>query len=240
MVWPQSFDNIAAYFRRAFSSATPERARRLSRVLELRSAAEAKNPLFARVSGAFTLLMAASVMVLHLAPMLAYAGSVLCMSLQLAVSYGDFHPVIERRAARLARRTWYSVLSPAVYVCAILWAYAAVELSLIPQVRFTVILLFAAAALMLVVAARIADAAARLLGNDPEVEDVVDERVRHCRANAIGISAGLPINLFAGLVLGQLPDTVQYQFLPATLAFAWAAATYVALMIPVRKPLALP
>lgn len=240
IVFPQSLNDIAAYFPRAFAAATPEQALRLASVLRFRTAAEAKSPRFSRFTGAFALLTAVAIVFLHVPASLGYAALVLCLALQMAVAYGEFQASSERRAARLTRRTWYRVLSPAVLVYAAASLYGIIACAAVPQLRPTATLLFPAVAIMLTLAARIAVAPARLLGHDPEIEDLVDDRIRFYRANAIAVAAGLPINVFITFSQDYLPHTVEYAFLPSIVGFACAAAMWIALVLPARRPLALP
>jgi hypothetical protein len=110
----------------------------------------------------------------------------------------------------------------------------------VPQLRLTATLLLFAVGIMFVVAARVAVVPARLLGDDPEVENLVDERIRYFRANWIALVAPFAINLFVGWQRGRFPNTVQYLSLPVILSVAYLAAIYFAIRLPQRKPLVLP
>lgn len=237
LLWPQGFNSVPKYFRLTLAWATPQQARRLGRVIEMRSAAEAKSFRYARISGAFALCMAASVAFLRLSPALAYAATVLSMALQLTVAYEEFRPSADRRAAPMARRTWYSVFSPVVLAYVAACVAGAVACLAFPELRLTVIMLLSAAAIMLLLAGRIATSPSRLLGDDPEAENLVDERIRYVRANGIAAFAGMPIYLLI-LVL-QLPHGGIYEWLKGVLGFATAATMLSVFVQPVRKRLLL-
>lgn len=237
LLWPQGFNSVPKYFRLTLAWATPDQARRLERAIEVRSAAETRGLRYARISGAFALLMAASVAFLRLSPALAYAATVLSVALQLTVAYEAFRPSAERRAAPVARRAWYSVFSPVVLAYVAVCVAGAAAWLAFPELRLTVIVLLSAAAIMLFLAGRMATSPSRLPGDDPEAENLVDERIRFVRANGIAAFAGMPTYVFI-LVL-QFPHGGVYEWLKAISGFATAATMLSVFVQPLRKRLLL-
>jgi hypothetical protein len=235
---PKPFGDIYAYVRRTFASATPERAQRLERVLDARAAAEAGSSPYLRLAGGIALSMAASVFALHVPILTAFGAACFSIAVIVTLAYGQFRRPSERRAATLTRRAPLFALSPVVIAYAVLCSYGGFQLLEFAQWRVGVVALLAAEAIVLLLAWRIAAAPARLLGEDPEVENLVDERVRYCRANLIAFSAAIPLYAVLTMTGWYAPHSEYYS------AFRFAvdvgfSVTVISLVLPMWKPLAL-
>lgn len=238
MFWPKRFaGGMRAYVCRTFDSATPEQAQRLSGVLAARDAAEAGSSPYVRLSGAFALCMAAAVYAFKVPILTAWGIACFGTAIILTLAYGEFRRPTERRAASLAPRTPRRSFSPFVLANAALCAFGGIQLLVFPQWRLGVAILLAAEAIVLFLAWRIASSPARLLGEDPEVENLVDERVRYFRANAVALGASVPLYAVVSMTGWYAPHSDYYPYLHAAVVIA-LNVTFWSLLLQMRKPLA--
>ncbi len=237
---PRCFWGLSIYFKGVWRVAMPAEGRdtereRLKRVLEARERAEGDSDAFIRCAGAFTIAMGA----LELAPavplVLPYALSCLGMAAAILVSYLRFRRVTERRVAPLLRRSPWTSLPPVAAICTAVCLFGTASFAAIPEFRVSVIIVIASAIVLLGVAWRIAMAPAILFGDDSQLEYLVDEHLRFCRAMSFVTLACAPPTVLVGLGWAMLPSSAHF-FNIVTLAVAVAFTIVLVMSLnPMRK-----
>ncbi|MGA8533031.1 MAG: hypothetical protein WB615_02855 [Candidatus Tumulicola sp.] len=231
---PGCFGSIRFYFRGARAALGPEQRARLQRVVDARVDAEGTD-VYTRYAGVFTIAMA-GLALLPAVPMdLPYTASCAALAIAVFLAYLHFRRGTERRVAPLVRRNAWASLPPVVLACAGICIVAALSLTAYPQYRIPALAAALSGIVLCAIAWRVAVAPAMLFGDDAQLEYLVDEHVRFCRATGlIALACAPPTNLvlFAWAELHVTP--------PLVIAATWAvlAAFLVVLVVslnPVRK-----
>jgi hypothetical protein len=218
---PGCFGSIGQYFRGARAALAPEQQARLSRVLDARIDAEGTDP-YTRYAGAFTLAMAAVALLPQVPSVLPYAASCAGLAIAVFISYLHFRRTSDRRVAPLARRNPWASLPPLVLACAGVCIGAAGSLVVYPQYRVAAIVAAASGLALCAIAWRIAVAPAMLFGNDTQLEYLVDEHVRFCRATgliALACAPAIVLVMFAWAELRVVPPLLEAATWTAVAAF---------------------
>lgn len=237
---PRCFGGVAGYFTRwSAGLATPQRER-LDRVVWAREDAEGLSAAYGRYLGLVSIALAGLEAVRSVAFVLPYALLCLAIAGVMLLAYLQFHRATALRVAPMVRRSPLSALPPLVIASVVCSFLVSLALTAYAPERFEAFAIAVSTAILGVIAWRVADAPALLLGVDPQYEYAVDERVRVGRARAIANLACAPALLLAVFVVPSLP--AQYAVLESfavpvvTLAFL---ISFAASIIPLRQRLRL-
>ena len=240
IVAPRCFWGSSIYFKGVWRRALPPPGRnaeadRLKRVLDARDRAEGKLDSAIRYAGVFTIGMALLVLVPAVPLVLPYALSCLAMAAAIVVSYLRFRRVTERRVAPLIRRSPWTSLPPIAMTGSAVCLLGTLTFAAIPEFRVSVAIVIASAIALLSVAWRVATAPAILFGDDSQLEYLVDEHLRFCRAMGFVSVACAPPVVLVGLGWAMLPASATFF---NVVAIAVALAFLVVLIVslnPIRK-----
>lgn len=210
MAAPRCFWGLSIYFKGVWRLAMPAQGAsaeqgRLNRVLEARERAEGDSDAYMRYAGAFTIAMAGLVLVPAAPFVLPYALSCLAMAAAVMVSYLRFRRVTERRVAPLVRRSPWRSLPPVAILATAVCLLGTASFAVYPEFRASVIIVIVSAIALLGVAWRVATAPAILFGDDSQLEYLVDEHLRFCRAMSFVVLACAPPTVLVCLGWAMLP-----------------------------------
>jgi hypothetical protein len=121
-------------------------------------------------------------------------------------AYLQFHRATEQRVAPLVRRSPLTALPPVLIACIVASVVVAALLAADPHDRVSAIVVAASTLVLGYIAARIAAAPALLLGDDPQYEYALDERLRMGRARNVAALACAPVFLLAAIAEPGLPE----------------------------------
>ncbi len=200
---PGCFGGIRLYFRGARAALAPEQRERLARVLAARTDAEGTDA-YMRYAGAVTIAMAAIGLIPTVPSVVPYAASCLALAVATFLAYLHFRRQSERRIAPLARRTAWTSLPPLVMASWAICLAGAAAFAVFPQYRIGAIAAIVSGIALCAIAWRVAIAPAMLFGDDAQLEYLVDEHVRFCRATGlVGLACAPPtvLVLLAGAAL---------------------------------------
>ena len=203
------------------------------RVLAARTDAEGTDA-YTRYAGVFTIAMAAIGLIPAVPYVLPYAASCLALAGTL-LAYLKFRRMSERRIAPLVRRTAWTSLPPVVVAAWAICLAGAGAFAVFPQYRIGAIAAVISGIALCAIAWRVAIAPAILFGDDAQLEYLVDEHVRFCRATGLISLACAPstvLVLLAGAALRSGP--------PVFSAVTWLVAVAFVVVIavslnPLRK-----
>jgi hypothetical protein len=242
---PRCFWGLSIYFRNVTRLAMPSDAarleqERLKRVLAARERAEGDSDSLTRYAGIFTIAMAGLVLVQSLPYVLAYAFSCLAMAAAIMISYLRFRRATERRVAPLVRRSpWKSLPPVAVLACGV-GLLGTASFGVYPEFRLDISIVIVSAVALLGVAWRVATAPALLFGEDSQLEYVVDEHLRYCRAISLVSLATAPLVVFVALAWATLPPSAPHVFDAVTLTVVVAFVIILVMSLnPIRKRISL-
>ncbi len=165
--------------------------------------------------------------------------AIVCITLALItyLGYVQFRRAAERRVAPLERRSVLAAL-PLVSIVSMLGALtAALMFTVYPSLRLGALAVAAATLLLGITAWRIATAPSLLLGEDPQVEYAIDQRLRVGRATGIAVLACAPGGLFAAFAGTMLSGSDLYANVAQDLALAALIVALVAGVLPLIKRL---
>jgi hypothetical protein len=239
IVAPWCFWGISIYFKGARASLGAQQRERLERVLAARRLAEGDAEPFYRYVGFFTIAMAMLVLVPTVPYVLPYALCCIAIATATLLSYRLFRRATERRVAPLARRSPWQALPPIAMAATAVCLLGSAAFAAYPQFRLGVVIVIASALVLVGIAWRIAVAPAMLLGEDSQLEYLVDERIRVGRATGLLSLACAPPTVLVGLAVATLPASAHFF---GAMTFAVSAAFLVALIvsfIPMRKRISL-
>src|SRR5579862_9016170 len=225
---PGCFWGMWMYFSGARAGFSPEQRERLARVLEARERAEGDTDTYTRIVGAFTIVMAPLGLISAVPYVLPYALSCLAMAAAILLSYLNFKRATERRIAPLVRRTAWASLPPLAIVATAVCVLGAGAFAAFPQYRAGAVVVIVSAIVLTAIAWRVAVAPALLLGDDPQLEYIVDEHLRFCRATSLISLACAPPTVLVALAAAALPPTEHYY---SIVTLAVSAAFLVAMVL---------
>jgi hypothetical protein len=207
---PRCFWGLSIYFKGAWRLALRGQGgnveqERLTRVLAARERAEGDSDAFMRYAGAFTIAMGGLVLVQSIPLVLPYGLSCLGIAMAVIASYLHFRRATERRVAPLVRRTIWTSLPPLAIVATAICLLGTAAFAVYPEFRVGVAIVIVAALALLAVAWRVAMAPALLFGDDSQLEYLVDEHLRFCRAMSLVTLACAPPTVLVGLGWAMLP-----------------------------------
>ncbi len=223
-VWPRCFAGVAGYFTRWAGKMPPGEQERLSRVVHAREEAEGISAGYGRFISVTALFLAALEAVRAIPFIVPYALFCLTVAGMALLAYLQFRRAVDRRVAPLVPRSPFTALPPLLVVAIACSFIVAVALAAYPPERMGGLFVAASTLLLGIVAWRIANAPALLLGVDPQLEYAVDERVRIGRTRNIANLACAPPFVAMALVQPTLP--AQYATF-GSVAMAIVAAAFV-------------
>lgn len=239
IVRPGCFWGMSMYFAGARSAFDPEQRARLARAIAARSDVEGDTDAYTRYAGIFTIAMA-PVEILAVVPyVLPYAAAALATAIAMLASYLHFRRAPELRIAPLVRRSVWAALPPAAIVAAAVCVFGAVAFAALPSYRVGALIVVLAAIALCAIAWRVAVAPALLIGDDPQLEYLIDEHVRFCRATSLIALACAPPTVLVLLAAASLPATAHFF---NTVSLAVTAAFLVSMVVslnPIRKRISL-
>jgi hypothetical protein len=205
LVWPDCMTGIAGYFRLSARRMTALERDRLRRILAARETAEGVPKSYGRFLGVVTIALAGLEFVNGIPYVAPYALACLGFGVLSLLAYVRFHRATQRRTAPLVRRSPFAALPP-VLIAALAWVFGlTLALAFYPPARLSALVVIAAELILSVVAWRIAVAPALLVGDDPQWEYAVDERVRMGRARGSAALAFAAPMVLIGFVAPSLP-----------------------------------
>ena len=233
---PGYFWGMSMYFCGARAKLTDEQRDRLTHVLSLRRQSEGDTDVYTRYIGVLTILLSPIALVPSVPYVLPYALSCVAMAIALLLAYLRFRRATQLRVAPLVRRSPWASLPPlavAATIACLLGAavFAAADPAMLPGF----IVVIASAALLLAVAWRVAVAPAVLFGEDPQLEYLVDEHVRFCRAASLVALACAPPTVLVELAIAAMRSPAPFlNAVTVVVAVAFIVVIFVSLN-PLRK-----
>jgi hypothetical protein len=235
---PQCFFGVPGMMACSKASLSPEQQDRLRQALAARRNAEG---IFGRGYGRLFLVLCVAAAGVEFAPWMPYVlpYAIVCIGLALItyLGYIQFRRAADRRVAPLERRSVLAAL-PLVSIVSMLAALAAALMfTVYPSLRLGALAVAAATLLLAITAWRIATAPSLLLGEDPQVEYAIDQRLRVGRARGIAVLACAPGGVFAAFAGASLPGTDLYATVAQDLALAALIVSLIAGVLPLIKRL---
>src|SRR5690242_20047289 len=178
-LWPDCFFGVPGIMASSKGSLSPSQRDRLRNALAARREAEG---ISSRGYGRLFSLICVAAAAIEFVPWIPYVlpYTVVCLGLASItyLTYVQFRRAVDRRVAPLQRRTVLSAL-PVVSIVAMVAAFvAALTFAVYPELRLGAFIVAAATALLGISAWRIANAPSLLLGQDPQAEYAIDQRLR--------------------------------------------------------------
>jgi hypothetical protein len=221
IVAPWLFWCTSVYFKGARAALPPDQRERLARVLAEREEAEANTGRYSRYAGIFTLVIAPLTILPAVPFVLPYSLFCLAMAGATLLSYLHFRRATQRRVAPLLPRNPWASLPPVGVAATAICLLGAALFAVYPQYRLGVIVVIASSVVLLVIAWRVAVAPALLLGNDSQLEYVVDEHLRYARATNLLTLACAPPLVLVEIATATLPPAAH--FYNAVTVAVWVA-----------------
>lgn len=237
---PRCFWGLSVYFKGVWRLAIRSKdatlePTRLERVLEARERAEGNSDAFMRATGVFTIIMGGLVLIKSIPFVMPYALSCLGIAVAVIVSYLHFRRATERRVAPLVRRTLWTSVPPTAVIATAVCLLGTAAFAVYPQFRVGVAIVIVAAVALLAVAWRVAKAPAILFGDDSQLEYVVDEHLRFCRAMSLVQLACAPPTVLVGFAWAMLPwNAAGFNLVAFAVAIAFATVIVMSFN-PLRK-----
>ena len=210
IVAPWLFWCTWAYFRGARAALPPDQRERLARVLAQREEAEANTGRYSRYAGVFTIVIAPLTILPAVPFVLPYSLFCLAMAGATLLSYLHFRRATERRVAPLLPRNPWASLSRVGVAATTICLFGAALFAVYPQYRLGVVVVIASSIVLLFIAWRVAVAPALLLGNDSQLEYVVDEHLRYARATNLLTLACAPPLVLIEIATATLPSAAHF------------------------------
>ncbi len=145
-------------------------------------------------------------------PAIAYALACADVALMFAWMYARVRNRSQRRAASLAPRRQITVVPPLAFVGALLAATVPLLFVTDPDLRVAALLVSLSSLAITVSAWSIAGMAAVLVGDDPDLEVYVDERLRRVRAGSLLTFAYAVIPVFVSVVTRDAVNLPIYNY----------------------------
>lgn len=219
--WPRCFANVAGSYTCWAEIGEGDRER-IDRVVQAREQAEGISGSYGRYLGVIGIALALLEAVPDMPYVLPYALFCLAVAAVTLLAYLQFHRATERRVAPLIRRSPFTALPPLIIACIVASFLGAALFAVDPQDRFGALAVAASTLVLGFVGFRIAAAPALLLGQDPQYEYALDERLRIGRARNLAALACAPVLLLAAIAGPALTERLG-SFGTATTAIVVAA-----------------
>jgi hypothetical protein len=240
IVTPRCFWGLSIYFRGIWRLALPPQAtgaqaERLRHVLDARARAEGDSDTAIRCAGGFAIAMAGLALVPSVPFVLPYALSTLALAFAILITYLRFRRVTELRVAPLVRRTPWKSLPPIALIATLVCLLGAGAFGAYAEFRISALIVILCALALLAVAWRVAMAPAILFGDDSQLEYLVDEHIRFCRAMNLVSLACAPPTVLVALGWAALPwNAPFFNFVTVAVALAFVTVLIMSLN-PMRK-----
>jgi hypothetical protein len=203
--------------------------RRIDSVLEARSAIDASSDKVKYVAGGIWLALAPLVALRILSPALAYAFGVFGLAGCYAYSYLRMRAARRRRAAIMTPRRLGAPVPAYWYALAVLSTLSATPALADPSLRASAIVLVISTFATIGLAVLTAGAPATLFGDDLQVEQLVDDRLRFSRATQV-----LMLAIVQPFVYCAWSSTTLSMIVPMLVFFAYAFWVIRRRLTPVR------
>jgi hypothetical protein len=234
--WPRCFIGVAGFFAKAGPELAPTDRERLTRAIASREAAEGLSRAYGGYLALAAVACAALEAVWAIPLVVPYALFCLAGAAVMLLAYLQFARATEQRVAPLVRRSPFSALPPVVIAAIACCFLISLGLAAYPPARLGAIAVALSTIALGFIAWRVAVAPALLIGEDPQWEYALDERVRIGRARSIANLACAPAFVLIALTQPVLPP--QYASLGSVFFYLAAAAFVVSLaaaIIPRRQ-----
>ena len=223
--WPRCMAGVAGFFAGCSPALPPADRERLSRVIAAREDAEGISAAYGRYLGVMAFACAALEAVWAIPFIVPYAIFCLAGAGVMVLAYVQFRRAADQRVAPLVRRSPFAALPPVVIAAMACSLCVSLALAADPAERFGALAVAACTVVLGIVAWRVANGPALLIGSDPQWEYVVDERVRVGRARTIANLACTPAFVLAGMA--ELTLSPQYASLGSVAFYVAGAAFFV-------------
>lgn len=238
LIWPQCFAGVAHGYTRWATGLTAAEKERVHDVVSAREQAEGISSAYGRAAGV-VIIAFAGLELLPIVPLvLPYALICLVLATTALRAYLQFHRATEQRVAPLLRRSPFTALPPLLIATVISSLLIVSAFTLDAPERVGALFTALAMLILCAVAWRIANAPALLLGNDPEYEYAVDERLRVGRARNAALLACAVGYVFVAMAQRSLSPlfetTGEVAYYISLIAFIGAMASY---LLPLRARL---
>ncbi len=235
LAWPDCMYGVNAAFSRR--SLTPEARERLEHALDARRDAEdIATVKYSRYLAAAAIVCAGLEFVPALSLTIPYALFWVAIGITTFLAYLQFRRALERRVAPLARRSPFDALPVPAVVAMLCCLAAGIVFVALPGQRAAALLTVVATSLLVVTSWRIAIAPALLMGNDPQLEYAIDERLRRSRATNVAALACAPAVGLAAFAAALMPGEPAVSVTLWVVVVAWAVAMLTNALRP-RRPL---
>jgi hypothetical protein len=233
---PAWFYGAAASFKGALVKLSPEQAARLRRVLAARCSAEGGSPNATRYVGLLGVAMAALEFVPDIPFVVPYAIYCIGGALGMLAAYFHVRRATQRRTAALVRRSPFDAL-PAALIAASAGCFAGVAIfAAYSPYRAGALAVGASMLVLMWIAWRIAGSQAVIFGDDPQLEYVVDERLRVGRATGVAALACAPAVVLVGLAAASTaPDDRLLAEIALGLTYVSFAVAMIAIVVATRR-----
>lgn len=232
---PGCFWGLSLYFKGARAILSSTQRARLVSVIDARENAEGVTDAYWRSVGIFTLVMAILALIPAVPYVLPYALSCVAIAFAMLLSYLRFRRATERRVAPLIRRSPWTALPPLALIPTAICIIGAALFGAYPQFRAGSAIVVLSAIVLLAIAWRVAVAPAVLFGDDSQLEYLVDEHVRFCRATGLLSLACAPPTVLVGLAWATLPPNSHFFTAIALVVYAAFVGVMLVSLNPLRK-----
>jgi hypothetical protein len=235
-VWPRCFAGVAGYFTRSSSRLTPAERERLDRVVTAREDAEGISSAYGRYLGIAAIALAGLEALRPVPVILPYALFCLASAIVALLAYLQFRRATEQRVAPLMRRSPLAALPPLIIAAVGCSFLVSAAIAVYGPERLGAFIVAVSTAVLGVIAWRIANAPALLVGIDPQFEYMVDEHVRVGRARNVAVLACTTAFVLVGVADPSLSDL--YGPLGSAAALIVAAAFVISVaasILPLRR-----
>lgn len=240
IIWPDYFFGVMGFFCRAARRLARSEKERLERALIARQDAEGVS---SRANGGYFAVAGLAAAALEFLPGMPVAVpyALFCLALAFAMffAYLQFRRATERRFAPLVRRSVLAALPLPVIVAMGCCFVGELTFATYPRERLGATVIALATAILATTAWRLAVAPALLLGADPQVEYVIDERLRKGRALSIALLACGVGMLVVSFGSSHIPDEYSYLYIAELLVSYAALVPGVSCLLVLRQRIAL-
>ncbi|HEY1429281.1 MAG TPA: hypothetical protein VGF18_06890, partial [Candidatus Tumulicola sp.] len=203
-----------------------EQSSRIARTLSARREIENPRRQWRRAIGILAIVAAA----LELVPSIPYAipYAILCLGVACSelVCYIGMRQATQRRTAALVPRTPQQVLPPFVVAAVAATLLGVLLVAPLPDLRIAAVVVAVSMLVLFWIAWQVASSRALLVGDDPQIEYAIDERLRASRVANLAALAAAPAVALVGSSLPLVP--ADYRVV-GNIAFVLTYAAFVAI-----------
>ncbi len=238
LIWPQCFAGVVRGYTRWATGLTSAEKQRVRDVVRAREQAEGISRADGRAAGIAIIAIAGLELLPFVPLVLPYALICLVLASAALRAYLQFHRATEQRVAPLLRRSPFTALPPLLIAAVLCSFFVTLAFMVYSPERVGASVTTLAMLILGAVAWRIANAPALLLGNDPDYEYAVDERLRVGRARNAALLACAVGYVFVAIAQSSLAPPYEASgevaYYLSLVAFIGAMAAY---LLPLRARL---